>query len=90
MTEEFSEPAEAIQNKYGTRHRYRSYKEFGSSHGKKSKSSDVKGANAKSVLIGLDHVEVARYPENLFYPEPEMEDAVGPEEDVVEASEAEM
>jgi len=84
MTEEFSGPVEAL------RHRYRSHKEFGYSPGKKSKSSDTKGTDMKSILIGFDHVEAAQYPGNLFYPEPEMEDAVGPEEDAMEASEAEM
>ena len=48
----------------------------------------------KSILIGFDHMETAQYSGNLFYPEPEMEDAVGPEEDEyvdeVQASEAEM
>jgi hypothetical protein len=48
----------------------------------------------KSILIGFDHLEAAQYPGNLFYPEPEMEDAVGLEEDEYveegQASEAEM
>ena len=44
----------------------------------------------RSILVGFDHLEAGQYPVNLFYPEPEMEDAVSPEQELVEESEADM
>lgn len=44
----------------------------------------------KSILVGFDHLEAGQYPANFFYPEPEMEDAVSPGQELVEASEADM
>lgn len=56
MTEEFLAPGEAYRAKYS---RNISHREFGSSPGKKSKSTDTKGTDMKSILIGFDHVEAA-------------------------------
>ena len=85
MTEDFSDPRESFRQKYADSRNH------GSSAGKKSRSSDTKGIELKSVLIGFDQLEAGQYPVNLFYPEPEMEDAVSPSrQEFVEESEADM
>jgi hypothetical protein len=86
MTEYNSEPHETFRQKYADSRNH------GSSTGKISlgKSSDTKGTDVRSILVGFDHLEAGQYPVNLFYPEPEMEDAVSPEQELVEESEADM